>query len=102
MAHEDVAEAAVVGVPHERWQERPVAFVVPGAAAADEAALRDEITDMLAEDYPKWWLPDDIEYIDEIPKTATGKFSKKDIREEYADESLVEGRVPEEAAPESD
>jgi len=101
MAHEDVAEAAVVGVPHERWQERPVAFVVPGAAA-DEAALRDEITDMLAEDYPKWWLPDDIEYIDEIPKTATGKFSKKDIREQYSDESLVEGQVPEEAAPDDD
>ncbi|MEF8809001.1 long-chain fatty acid--CoA ligase [Natronomonas sp.] len=101
MAHDDVAEAAVVGVPHERWQERPVAFVVPGENA-DESTLDDEIMDMLREDYPKWWLPDAIEYIDEIPKTATGKFSKKDIREEYTDESLVEGRVPEEAAPDED
>jgi fatty-acyl-CoA synthase len=101
MAHDDVAEAAVVGVPHERWQERPVAFVVPGENA-DEATLDDEIMDMLREDYPKWWLPDAIEYIDEIPKTATGKFSKKDIREQYTDESLVEGRVPEEAAPDDD
>ncbi|WP_336136828.1 long-chain fatty acid--CoA ligase [Natronomonas amylolytica] len=101
MAHDDVAEAAVVGVPHERWQERPVAFVVPGENA-DEATLGDEIMDMLREDYPKWWLPDAIEFIDEVPKTATGKFSKKDIREEYTDESLVEGQVPEEAAPDDD
>ncbi|MFT4884606.1 MAG: fatty-acyl-CoA synthase [Natronomonas sp.] len=101
MAHDAVTEAAVVGVPHERWQERPVAFVVPGEDA-DESTLEDEIMDMLREDYPKWWLPDAIEFIDEIPKTATGKFSKKDIREEYTDESLVEGRVPEEAAPEDD
>ncbi|WP_254840232.1 long-chain fatty acid--CoA ligase [Natronomonas marina] len=101
MAHDDVAEAAVVGVPHERWQERPVAFVVP-AASADEATLDDEILEMLGEDYPKWWLPDNIEYIEEIPKTATGKFSKKDIREQYTDESLVEGSVPEEAAPDDD
>ncbi|AEH37256.1 long-chain fatty acid--CoA ligase [Halopiger xanaduensis] len=101
MAHDGVAEAAVVGVPHERWQERPVAFVVP-VEGADRETLVDEITDHLADEYPKWWLPDDIEFIQEIPKTATGKFSKKDIREEYADESLVEGRVPEEAAPDSD
>ena len=101
MAHDDVTEAAVVGVPHERWQERPVAFVVPGADA-DESTLESEITDMLHGDYPEWWLPDSVEYIDEIPKTATGKFSKKDIREQYSDESLVEGRVPEEAAPDDD
>ncbi len=101
MAHDDVSEAAVVGVPHERWQERPVAFVVPGADA-DRDTLADEIMAMLAEDYPKWWLPDNVEYIEEIPKTATGKFSKKDIRQEYSDESLVEGRVPEEAAPDDD
>jgi fatty-acyl-CoA synthase len=101
MAHEDVAEAAVVGVPHDRWQERPVAFVVPGAEA-DESTLEAEVMELLGEDYPKWWLPDSVEYIDAIPKTATGKFSKKDIREEYTDESLVEGRVPEEAAPDDD
>jgi fatty-acyl-CoA synthase len=101
MAHDDVSEAAVVGVPHERWQERPVAFVVP-SAEPDTETLKQEIFDLLEPDYPKWWLPDEIEYIGEIPKTATGKFSKKDIRESYADASLVEGRVPEEAAPESD
>ncbi|MCY4730184.1 long-chain fatty acid--CoA ligase [Natronomonas gomsonensis] len=101
MAHDDVAEAAVVGVPHEKWQERPVAFVVAGEDA-DTDTLDEEIMDLLREDYPKWWLPDAIEYIDEVPKTATGKFSKKDIREEYTDGSIVEGSVPEEAAPDDD
>ncbi|WP_178916724.1 long-chain fatty acid--CoA ligase [Natronomonas gomsonensis] len=101
MAHDDVAEAAVVGVPHEKWQERPVAFVVAGEDA-DTDTLDEEIMDLLREDYPKWWLPDAIEYIDEVPKTATGKFSKKDIRERYTDGSLVEGSVPEEAAPDDD
>ncbi|RZV08724.1 fatty-acyl-CoA synthase [Natrinema hispanicum] len=101
MAHEDVAEAAVVGVPHERWQERPVAFVVPGEDA-DRQSLPDEIDDMLADEYPKWWLPDEIEFIKQVPKTATGKFSKKDIRQEYADQSLVDGQVPDEAAPDRD
>jgi fatty-acyl-CoA synthase len=100
MAHDDVSEATVIGVPHERWQERPVAFVVPTAGAGDD--LEEELLGMLREDFPKWWLPDDVVYIDEIPKTATGKFSKKDLREEYADESLVEGKVPEDAAPEAE
>jgi fatty-acyl-CoA synthase len=101
MAHDDVSEATVIGVPHDRWQERPVAFVVP-AAGVDGAALEDDLREMLAEEYPKWWLPDDIIEIDEVPKTATGKFDKKVLREEYADESIVEGRVPEEAAPDDD
>jgi fatty-acyl-CoA synthase len=99
MAHDDVSEATVIGVPHERWQERPVAFVVP-AGGVDVESLEDELLAMLREDFPKWWLPDDVVEIDEIPKTATGKFSKKDLREEYADESLVEGQAPEDAAPE--
>jgi fatty-acyl-CoA synthase len=99
MAHDDVSEATVIGVPHERWQERPVAFVVP-SGGADVEALEDELLDGLRADFPKWWLPDDVVEIDEIPKTATGKFSKKDLREEYADESLVEGKAPDDAAPE--
>ncbi|WP_246987865.1 long-chain fatty acid--CoA ligase [Halorientalis marina] len=101
MAHDDVKEAAVVGVPHERWQERPVAFVVP-MEGADPTRLEREITEMIEEDYPKWWMPDDFINIDEVPKTATGKFSKKDLREEYADQDLVEGQVPDEAAPDDD
>jgi fatty-acyl-CoA synthase len=101
MAHDGVAEATVIGVPHEKWQERPVAFVVP-AEGVDELTVEDEVMEMLADEYPKWWLPDDIVFIEEVPKTATGKFSKKDLRDEYADQSLVSGDVPEEAAPDDD
>jgi len=93
MAHEAVSEAAVVGVPHEKWGERPVAFVVP-VEGADREALPGEIEAMLREDYPDWWLPDTVEFIDAVPKTATGKFSKKDLREGFADASLIEGQAP--------
>ena len=99
MAHEDVAEAAVIGVPHERWQERPLALVIP-SGGADADGLEESVRDHVREEYPTWWLPDNVVIIDEIPKTATGKFDKKVLREEYSDESLVEGRVPEDAAPE--
>jgi fatty-acyl-CoA synthase len=102
MAHDDVKEATVIGVPHEKWQERPVAFVVPGETA-DRDTLDEEVMDLLRAEYPKWWLPDAIEYIEEVPKTATGKFSKKDLREEYTGSmELHEGSVPEDAAPEQD
>ena len=57
---------------------------------------------MIEAEYPKWWRPDDVVYIDEVPKTATGKFDKKVLREEYDDESIVEGEAPEEAAPGTD
>jgi fatty-acyl-CoA synthase len=101
MAHDDVSEATVIGVPHERWQERPVAFIVP-VEGVDEATIEEGVMELLSEEYPKWWLPDDFVFIDEVPKTATGKFSKKDLREKYADEDMYEGSVPEEAAPEDD
>ena len=101
MAHEDVAEATVVGVPHERWQERPVAFVVP-SGDVDPEALQADLVAMITDEYPKWWAPDEVLFIDEIPKTATGKFNKKVLREEYSDQSLVEGQVPEDAAPDGE
>jgi fatty-acyl-CoA synthase len=98
MAHEDVAEATVVGVPHERWQERPVAVVVP-REGADTTGLSEALRGMVREDYPEWWAPDEVVFVDEVPKTATGKFDKRAVREEYGDGSLVEGSVPEDAAP---
>ncbi len=101
MAHDGVAEATVIGVPHEKWQERPVAFVVP-VEGIDEATVEEEVMEMLSEEYPKWWLPDDLVFIAEVPKTATGKFSKKDLRDEYADGDMFEGQAPEEAAPDDD
>jgi fatty-acyl-CoA synthase len=82
MAHPAVAEAAVVGLKHPKWQERPVAFVVaaPGADLTDEA-----LTAFLTERVAKWWLPDLYVFLDELPKTSTGKFDKKVLRKENAD-----------------
>jgi fatty-acyl-CoA synthase len=81
MAHPKVAEAAVIGVSHPKWQERPLACVVlkPG-----EEAGRDEILGFLQGRVAKWWLPDEVVFIDEIPKTSVGKFSKKDLRDRFA------------------
>jgi fatty-acyl-CoA synthase len=85
MAHPKVAEAAVIGVRHPKWQERPLACVVlkPG-----EESSRDEIVGFLTERVAKWWLPDDVVFLDEIPKTSVGKFSKKDLRDRFADHQL--------------
>ena len=85
MGHPAVAEAAVIGVPHPRWQERPLAAVVlrPG-----ESATKEELLDFLAPKVAKWWLPDDVVFIDEVPKTSVGKFSKKDLRARFADYRL--------------
>ncbi|WP_306054784.1 long-chain fatty acid--CoA ligase [Natronococcus wangiae] len=91
MAHDHVSEATVIGAPHEKWQERPVAFVVPTEdVGMDEDELHDEIRSFVAEDYPDWWTPDAVVRIDEVPKTATGKFDKKTLREEYDAEDLLE------------
>ncbi|MGA7227994.1 MAG: long-chain fatty acid--CoA ligase [Acidimicrobiia bacterium] len=87
MAHPAVAEATVVGLKHVRWQERPVAFVVlrEGSEVSEE-----ELLSFLEERVAKWWLPDKIVFIDQIPKTGTGKFDKKVVRDQYADLLLDE------------
>jgi fatty-acyl-CoA synthase len=82
MAHPDVAEATVVGLKHVKWQERPAAFVVlREGATSDEAAIQA----FLGERVASWWIPDRIVFIDQIPKTGTGKFDKKVVRDQYAD-----------------
>jgi fatty-acyl-CoA synthase len=79
MGHPKVAEAAVIGLPHPTWQERPVAYVVPRPEhRADLSAP--EILEFLSTRVAKWWLPDDIRFIDEVPKTSVGKFDKKALR----------------------
>lgn len=80
MAHEDVVEAAVVSVPHERWQERPLACVKrrPGSDVAPE-----ELRDHLADEHPRWWLPDEIVFVNRVPKNSTGKFDKQYLASEY-------------------
>ena len=80
MAHAAVAEAAVVGVEHQKWQERPLACVVlkPGKTVS-----REEILAHLTGKFPAWWMPDDVIFIEEVPKTSVGKFDKKVLREKY-------------------
>ena len=80
MGHPEVLEAAVVGVPHEKWQERPLALVV----TKDKKQIpRQEIEELLGEKFSKWQIPDQILFIDEIPKTSVGKFNKKEIVKIY-------------------
>jgi fatty-acyl-CoA synthase len=81
MAHPSVQEAAVIAVPHARWQERPVACVVLRANAP--AVTEDELRSFLSDRVARWWLPDRFEFIDEVPKTSVGKFDKKVLRERF-------------------
>jgi fatty-acyl-CoA synthase len=81
MSHPDVAEAAVVGIPDEKWGERPLACIVP--KDGEEITL-EELKAFLADRVPKWWIPNDLKFIDEVPKTSVGKFSKKTLRERFA------------------
>jgi fatty-acyl-CoA synthase len=85
MAHGSVAEATVVALEHEKWQERPMGCVVlkEGHEAEPEA-----LKAHLAERFPSWWLPDHYEFVESIPRTSTGKFDKMAVRESYADVTL--------------
>jgi fatty-acyl-CoA synthase len=83
MAHPQVLEAAVVAVPDEEWGERPCACVVP---AEGEEIDADELRSFLSERVAKWWVPDRIEIIEEVPKTSVGKFDKKVLRKRLAEE----------------
>ncbi len=82
MGHPAVAEAAVIAVPSDKWMERPMACVVvkPGGELTADG-LRSWLEPRVA----KWWLPEVIEFIEEVPKTSVGKFSKKDLRERFSD-----------------
>lgn len=82
MAHPGVAEAAVIAIASEKWQERPLAAVVLKPEARGSVQKQD-ILNFLANKVAKWWIPDDVVFIDEVPKTSVGKFSKKTLRERY-------------------
>jgi fatty-acyl-CoA synthase len=85
MAHPDVAEAAVFGVPDEKWDERPCAAVVlREGATADVEKLRAH----LAQSWAKWQLPDHWSFVSDVPKTSVGKFDKKVLRQRSADGDL--------------
>jgi fatty-acyl-CoA synthase len=85
MGHPDVLEASVVGVPDERWGERPLASVVlrPGCTTSIE-----DLRDFLASRVAHWQLPERWAVVDEVPKTSVGKFDKKRLRQQYADGDL--------------
>ena len=80
MGHPDVAEAAVIGVPHPKWGERPLACVV---AKPGKDVTKEDLLGFLEGKVAKWWLPDDVVFIEEVPKTSVGKFSKKDLRARF-------------------
>lgn len=81
MAHPAVFEACVVGVPHEKWGERPLACVVLRDRA--QPVAKDELLQFLNERAVKWWVPNDVVFLAEIPKTSVGKFLKRSLREQF-------------------
>ena len=82
VGHPDVKEACVIGVTHPKWQERPLLIVVRSEGAA---LTREAMLDYLNDKVAKWWLPDDVVFVDELPHTATGKLLKSKLREEFKD-----------------
>ncbi len=86
MGHKAVFEAAVIAVAHEKWQERPLAIVV---LHQGKSVTKEELMTLLAQKFPKWWLPDDVVFVESIPKTSVGKFKKVTLREIYRDHLLV-------------
>jgi acyl-CoA synthetase (AMP-forming)/AMP-acid ligase II len=92
MGHPDVAEAAVIGLPHPKWSERPLLVVVPKPGTSP---TREDILAYLAPRMARWWLPDDVAFRAELPHTATGKLLKTKLREDFAGHVLPEaGLVP--------
>jgi fatty-acyl-CoA synthase len=85
VGHPAVAEAAAIGIYHPKWDERPILVVVKKKG---EEVTAQEIRDHLAKSVAKWWLPDAVEFVDEIPHGATGKISKKDLRDQFRDYKL--------------
>ena len=101
MGHPDVAEAAVIAVPHPRWLERPLAAVV---LKEGRTASEDDLRAFLAPHFAKWWIPEQIVFVPSIPRTSAGKFAKSALREQFrgifpaADAGVADARP--EARPE--
>jgi fatty-acyl-CoA synthase len=88
VGHPDVAEAAVIGVHHPKWDERPLLIVVPKEGKTPD---RDNILHFLDGKIAKWWMPDDVQFVQEIPHTATGKINKLKLREAFRAYTLPTG-----------
>jgi fatty-acyl-CoA synthase len=89
MGHPAVAEAAVIGVAHPKWDERPLLVIV---RKKDVEASKQDILHFLEGKIAKWWVPDDVAFVDEIPHTATGKIQKVTLRERFKDYVLPTAR----------
>ena len=85
VAHPAVAEAAVVGIRHPKWDERPLLVVVK---KKDAQVTRDELLKFFEGKVAKWWMPDDVVFVDQLPHTATGKLLKTKLREDFKDYKL--------------
>ena len=85
VSHPDVVEAAVIGVAHPKWNERPLLVVVPREGTQP---TKDDLIQHLESRVAKWWLPDDMILVDELPHTATGKISKMNLRKQLEDYRL--------------
>ncbi len=85
VGHPDVAEAAVIGIAHPKWDERPLLVVVPKEGTQPTP---EEVLDFLKPRIAKWWMPDDMQVVSEIPHTATGKINKLKLREAFRDYKL--------------
>ncbi len=90
VGHPAVAEAAVIGVPHPKWQERPLLVVV---RKQGQDVSREDLLSFLQGKVAKWWLPDDVAFVDELPHTATGKLLKTKLREHFRDYRLPDLRA---------
>jgi fatty-acyl-CoA synthase len=92
VGHPKVAEAAVIGVRHPRWDERPLLIVV---LKKNQSASKDDILGFMRDKTAKWWMPDDVVFVDDIPHTATGKIQKMALRERFKDYVLQASQLPE-------
>ena len=89
MSHPKVLEAAVIAMPHPKWQERPLACVVPKPDFKD-SLTKDEVLDHIRPLFPKMYIPDDVVFIEAVPKTSVGKFDKKLLRAQFKDYKMPE------------
>ena len=88
VGHPDVAEAAVIGMPHPKWDERPLMIIV---AKKGKTVTKASVMEYLDGKMAKWWMPNDVVFVDEIPHSATGKISKKDLRVQFVDYKFPQG-----------
>ena len=85
MTHDAIFEAAVIAIPHEKWQERPLACVVLQEGQTADDKMKEALLNSLKDQFASWWIPDDVVFLDELPKTSVGKFLKRALRVELDD-----------------